>query len=87
MTSREGIHYAKLESSERLQRVLRLLSDGRWHSTRDIMFGADVCAVSTTMAELRENGIRIITICRSNPRRYEYALDSVSARMSLEAAA
>lgn len=31
-----SIHAARLERSPRLQRVLELLSDGRWYSTLDI---------------------------------------------------
>lgn len=81
MTSKHGmIHFARLENSDRLRRVLKMLLDGRWHSTRDIMLQADVCAVSTTISELRANGVDIVTICRSRPRRYEYALGSVDNR-------
>jgi hypothetical protein len=54
-----GIHYAKLENSPRLQRVLKVLSDGLEHSTREIQRLADVCAVGTCMDELRENGINV----------------------------
>jgi biotin operon repressor len=53
------MHHAKLEKSPRLQRVLRLLADGREHSTRQIIRRADVCAVNSCIAELRENGIQI----------------------------
>jgi biotin operon repressor len=53
------MHHAKLHRSPRLQRVLRLLSDCREHSTREIIRGADVCAVNSCIAELRENGIAV----------------------------
>ena len=53
------MHAARIERSERLQRVHGLLSDGEWHSTRDIMREADVCAVNSVAAELRENGFYI----------------------------
>lgn len=53
-------HYAKIEDSERLQRVQGLLSDGCWHGTREIRDIADVCAVNTIIHELRCNGYDII---------------------------
>lgn len=68
-----AINYAKIEESERLQRAHRLLSDGNWHSTRDIMRTADVCAVNTVIAELRANGYDIVTRCVGRGR-YEYQL-------------
>lgn len=68
-----AINYAKIEESERLQRAHRLLSDGKWHSTRDIMLTADVCAVNTVIAELRANGYDIMTRCVGRGR-YEYQL-------------
>ncbi|MDW7643423.1 MAG: helix-turn-helix domain-containing protein [Desulfuromonadales bacterium] len=67
------IHYAKIEESERLQRVHRLLTNGGWHSTRDIMRAADVCAVNTVITELRCNGYDIVTRC-AGKGRYEYQL-------------
>ena len=58
---RGTIHAALLENSPRLQRVARFLSDSKPHSTRDIIIGADVCAVSTVVGELRDpkNGFDI----------------------------
>ena len=50
---------AKLDKSARLQRVRDLLSDGRERSTREIIFGAHVCAVNSVISELRANGLRI----------------------------
>ncbi|AJF07784.1 hypothetical protein [Geoalkalibacter subterraneus] len=67
------IHYAKIDESERLQRAHRLLSDGAWHSTRDIMRAADVCAVNTVIAELRCNGYDIVTRCVGRGR-FEYQM-------------
>jgi len=51
---------ASLSKSPRLQRVDRLLSDGLWHSTREIAQGANVCAVNSCIAELRENDRLIV---------------------------
>lgn len=53
------IHYAKIENSPRLQRVLELLKTGLEYSTREIIHMADVCAVNTIITELRRNGIKI----------------------------
>jgi len=67
------INYARIEQSERLQRVHALLCDGAWHGTRAIMYAADVCAVNTVVAELRANGYDIVTRCVGRGR-YEYRL-------------
>jgi len=67
------IRYAKVESSPRLQRALDLLQDGQWHSTRDIVRAADVCAVNSIITELRCNGFDIVTRCVGRGR-YEYQL-------------
>jgi hypothetical protein len=68
-----SIHAARLERSPRLQRVLELLSDGRWYSTLDIVVGAGVCAVNSCVAELRANGIPVA--CRRVGReRFEYRI-------------
>ena len=64
-----------LERSERLQKVAIYLSDGKPHSTRDILRGCDVCAVSTIVDELREakNGFDIS--CKQIGRdRWEYTM-------------
>jgi len=62
------MHAAKVESSPRLQRVLALISDGSEHSTRDIAQGAEVCAVSSCVAELRAAGA--VIHCRQVMRRH-----------------
>ena len=53
------MHAARLDRSPRLQRVHALLSDGAEYSTRDIIQGAEVCAVNSCIAELRANGFYI----------------------------
>ncbi len=64
---------ARLDRSPRLQRVLVLLGDGRWHSTLDIIIGAGVCAVNSCVSELRVNGIPIA--CRRvGKERFEYRI-------------
>lgn len=53
------MHSAKLDTSKRLKRVAQLRSDGREHSTLDIVNAAKVCAVNSIISELRDNGLRI----------------------------
>jgi hypothetical protein len=59
--ARGKIHAALLERSPRLQRVAWFLSDGKPHSTREILRECDVCAVNAIADELREpkNGFDI----------------------------
>lgn len=68
---------ARLENSARLRRVADLLADGREYSTLDIIIGADVCAVNSCIAELRDNGLAIS--CRREGNIWLY-------RMEMEAA-
>ena len=49
-------------TSPRLQRVARVLSDGRSHTTRDIVRKGRVMAVSACIAELRANGAEILCV-------------------------
>lgn len=63
---------ASLTKSERLQRVLNVLKCGRELSTRDIVVQADVCAVNSCVAELRENGHKIR--CQRVGDRWYYKL-------------
>lgn len=65
------LHAARLDHSPRLQRVARYLAGGDWRSTRDIVAGADVCAVNSAIAELRANGLSVETRC-AGAGRYEY---------------
>lgn len=53
------MHSAILSKSQRLQRVLKVLSDTKPHSTREIIRKASVCAVNSIVAELRCNGYMI----------------------------
>jgi len=52
-------HYAKLDKSPRLQRLLAFLQKGGEHSTRDIIINTGVVAVSSAASELRENGYNV----------------------------
>ena len=51
---------ANLEKSDRLKRVADLLKSGRPYSTMEIIHKAQVCAVNSIVAELRENGFDIV---------------------------
>lgn len=51
--------HAAAMTSERLQRVKNLLSDGKPHSTREIVRRAHVCAINSCVAELRTHGAEI----------------------------
>jgi len=51
-----SIHYAKLEASQRLQNVLRFMSDGKPHTSMEIIVGGNVTNAPTAICELRENG-------------------------------
>lgn len=78
---------ADLASSDRLQRVARVLAGGEWHSTREIVHAADVCAVNSAVAELRENGLHIETRCVSKGRwEYRWLRVPVEQLTLLEAA-
>lgn len=64
------MNHANLDRSERLQRVLAYLSDGREHTTRDIIRGTGQCAINSIAAEIRAQGhdIRV----RREGRRWFY---------------
>ena len=57
-------------SSPRLQKVLRLLSDGRPHTTRDIVRRAGVMAVNACVAELRTHGAEINCVRQAAPKGF-----------------
>lgn len=65
------MNHAKFSTSPRLQRVHELLKSGE-HSTMAICLDAKVCAVSTVIAELRENGASID--CRRVDRIFYYKM-------------
>jgi hypothetical protein len=63
-------------SSPRLQRALAVLSDGRPHTTRDIVRRARVMAVNAVAAELRHHGAEIICTQQvvNGQRRFFYTM-------------
>lgn len=72
-TKRFGrIHAADIRNSKRLQRVYRLLEDGRWYSTRAIQRLANVCNPNTAKAELIANGCKVE--CEQRGKRFFYRM-------------
>jgi len=63
-------------TSLRLQRVLKLLRDGKPHSTRSIVRRAQVMAVNACIAELRQHGAEITCQARivNGARRFYYRM-------------
>lgn len=63
-------------SSPRLQRVLKVLEDGRPHTTRDIVRKGRVMAVNACVAELRHHGAEIICTQQhvKDQRRFFYTM-------------
>lgn len=64
---------ADIDKSKRLKRVDALLSSGGEFSTMDIILIANVCAVNSIVAELRENG-RVIH-CRRQGGLWYYRME------------
>ena len=66
-----SIHYARFIKSDRLQRLLLFMLDGKIHTTLEIIQGAGVCAVNSAVCELRRNGFSCYCISRSRPASYQ----------------
>lgn len=66
------MHFARLEHSPRLKRVLEVLKESGAHTTYEIQERARVCAVSSSVSELRAQGFRIT--CKKRKGAFEYRL-------------
>lgn len=66
-------HAAKIESSERLQKVLAILEDGDWHGSFELMSQTKLVAIGSAISEIRANGFGIESRCVGQGR-YEYRL-------------
>jgi hypothetical protein len=69
------MHAASIDKSDRLARVYKLLSQGGEFSTLDIVTGAQVCAVNSIIAELRQNGFDID--CHRRGDKWFYRLKKI----------
>jgi len=65
------IHFAKYETSERLQIVLALMLDGQQRTTMEIIRGSGMVAISSAACELRANGFRMECVKRTSPAIYQ----------------
>lgn len=70
---RQGIHAAKIGTSERLQKVLAILEDGKWHGSFELMNQTKLVAIGSAISELRANGCKVESRCLGQGR-YEYRL-------------
>lgn len=63
-------------SSPRLQRALKVLKDGKPHTTRELMRKGNICAVNSVVAELREHGAKVICTqdVINGQRRFYYTM-------------
>ncbi len=75
------MHHARLQNSPRLRRALKALqqaqgTQGGEMTTWELSRAADICAVNSTVAELRENGAEIACrqAFRDGRRRFFYRL-------------
>ena len=68
------MNYRNLATSKSLQRVHKLLSDGREYTTRQIIRKAGVCAVNAIMPELARNGIPYT--CTRRGKYWYYRLEA-----------
>lgn len=72
------MRHASLEKSARLRRTLIVLIEvGGWISTRTLLRKANICAVNSVIAELRENGAVIdceVKVTKKGKRRWCYRL-------------
>lgn len=70
-------------SSPRLQAFLRVLSDGHWRSTREIIRESGLCAINSCAAECRAGGLNIQ--CRRDGSAWLYKWVREPAQMELAA--
>ncbi|MBF9049914.1 hypothetical protein GTA62_12920 [Roseobacter sp. HKCCD9010] len=71
------MHHARLHTSPRLRRALKVLQEARGEiTTYELSRAADICAVNSVIAELRENGAEITCrqAIRDGQRLFYYRL-------------
>ena len=52
-------HFARIETSQRLQELVKVLEDGLWHSTLEIARRTGSVACHSDLHELRQNGFLV----------------------------
>ena len=75
------IHAGRLETSEKLQAIMRVLQDGQWHSAREIrkLSGDIVEAVSARIQELTSTVNNIPIECKHIDGQYRYRILRIGA--------
>jgi len=84
MEEKGTIHYALYQNSERLQKLLVFMLDGKPHTTMEIINGAGICAVSSAACELRENGFGCYCIKKAGPAIYQLSDTEGARRLSAQ---
>lgn len=83
------MHHGRPETSPRLLRVLRVLADGRPHTTWQIQEAARTVATGTCVSELRHAGFEIVCARRDRgPGRgpvWEYRMPAPPTAIELAA--
>lgn len=68
-------HAALLENSPRLQKVAKLLGDGKIYITLEIQLACSVCAVGSIVSELRDSKNGFDIVCKQVGKdRWEYKM-------------
>ena len=78
------MHHAKIENSLRLQRLLTILRQGGWWTTKDLMRETGSVAQATDISELRSNGFdvesrRLTSVLDHQRQVWSYRLHEVDS--------
>ena len=76
------MHHAKIENSLRLQRLLTLLRQGGWWTTKELMMKTGSVAQATDISELRSNGFdvesrRLTSVVDTSRQVWSYRLHAI----------
>ena len=66
------MHAAKIDKSKRLQRIRKILSDHKPHSSMELIRRAKTVAIATDVSEIRHNNIDIQ--CKRNGNVWYYRM-------------
>ena len=78
------MHHAKIATSDRLQRLLAILREGGWWTTKELMLKTGSVAQATDISELRSNGFdvesrRLTSVLDHQRQVWSYRLHEVDA--------